>query len=52
MVEIHKRPGDRIDPLLDATARVGYVIAEGWDAATAVRQAEAARDLVSFEMER
>lgn len=52
LAEMHKRPGDRIDPLLDAAARVGYVIAEGWDAATAVRQAEAARDLVSFEMER
>ena len=48
LVDIHKRPGDHIAPLLDATARVGYAIAAARDAPMAIRAAERARDLISF----
>jgi len=47
-VDVYVRPGEAIRPLLDATARVGHVIAEGEDAPDAIARAAHASSIVTF----
>lgn len=47
-IVVGRKIGDRIEPLLDASARIGHVICGAPDAATAIRRAERARDLITI----
>ncbi len=50
-VEVTVQEGDRVRELVDGTARVGHVLAEGPDAAAAIAAAETARDMITLETE-
>ncbi len=51
VVDVYSKPGDRVTPLIDASGRIGHVIATGIDARSAIQHAETARDLVTFVTE-
>jgi len=48
-VEIHLDEGEEVPTLADATARFGYVVAVGGDREEAIRTAERAESVVTFE---
>jgi biotin carboxylase len=50
-VEVMVQKGDMVPELVDGTGRVGHVLAEGTDAATAIAAAEKAREIVTIKTE-
>jgi biotin carboxylase len=50
-IEVYANLGDLVAPPVDATGRIGHVIATGHDARSAVERAERARDLIDFAVE-